>query len=206
MQEIENFVIEAGSDSLITFGGKFEGGIHCQQVSDEITPFIHDLLSSNIHIRCLPTYLEVGVSAGGNVFLMNHFLHPEKIVLIDDNKHRKTGLRSEILRGINYHEIIGHSAAEETINALELLMDGGKFDLIVLDADHSYISVKLETVLYFPFLKIGGILFLHDSVYASGQVDRVVRELKKDSRMEFIKEYISAHHPLGIALFRKVKE
>ncbi len=138
---IEQFILDAGSDNLGVFGGKFEGGIHCQHVPDEMASCILAILESGLPIK---TYLEIGVAAGGTTFLMNHFFHLEKIILIDDNKHHKAGLRAEVLKNINYREIIGRSDAEESvriISDLDIL-----FDIILIDGDHSYEGVNGDVV------------------------------------------------------------
>ncbi len=198
---IEQFILDAGSDNLGVFGGIYEGGIHCQQIPDEIAPCILTILESGESIK---SYLEIGVAAGGSTFLFNHFFHPEKIVLIDNNKHPKAGLRAEVLKGIDYQEIIGCSDAEESIKAISNL--NTMFDVILIDGEHHYQGVKLDTVLYLPFLRKGGFLILHDSVWPLGGIMRVVRELKIDPEMEFIDEFVTKKHSFkcGIALFRRV--
>ncbi|MFH2074907.1 MAG: class I SAM-dependent methyltransferase, partial [Pseudomonadota bacterium] len=200
-EEIEQFIIDAGSDDLPTFGGSFEGGIYCQQIPDEIVPCILAILESGQPVK---SYLEIGVAAGGTTFLVNHFFKPEKIILIDDNMHPKCSLRAEVLKDISYIEIIGNSQAEEIVG--QIISAGILFDAILIDGDHSYAGVKLDIVLYLPFLRIGGFLILHDSVRPEFGVARVVKELKADLKMEFIGEWASKNHPIpcGVALFRKV--
>ncbi len=200
LEEIEQFVMDAGSDDLPTFGGKYQGGIHCQQVPDEIAQCILAIMEA---VQPIKNYLEIGVAAGGATFLMNHFLKPENIVLIDDNKHHKSRLRADILKGIAYQEIVGRSDDEAVIQAVANL--GILFGLILIDGDHNYPSVKLDTITYLPYLAPGGFLILHDSALNQWGVPRVVKELKADPGMEFIGEYISSvHTPCGVALFRKV--
>lgn len=200
---IEQFVIAAGSDSVQVFGGAFEGGIQAQQIPDEIAPCILALLESKKQIN---NYLEIGAAAGGTTFLFNHFFKPERIVLIDDNRHWKAHIRPYVLRDIPHEEIIGISQSEGTVEALKDL--GLKFDVILIDGDHSYNGVKLDTVLYLPYLRPGGFLIFHDSSMPDWGVCRVVRELKEDRGMEFVGEYISAKHSpaCGVALFRKVAD
>ena len=71
MQSIIDFILASGSDDLATFGGKHEGGIHCQQIPDELAPCILAILESGETINA---YLEIGVAAGGTTFLVNHYL------------------------------------------------------------------------------------------------------------------------------------
>jgi predicted O-methyltransferase YrrM len=203
LDEIKQFILDAGSDDLSTFGGKYEGGIQCQQIADELASCIKTILESE---RPIKAYLEIGVAAGGTTFLINHFFKPEKIVLIDDNTHRKCSLREEILKDVSYTEIIGNSQAEEVID--QVVSAGIFFDALLIDGDRSYSGVKLDTVLYLPFLQLGGFLILHDSLRPEFGVARVVRELKSDLQMEFIKEWESKKHsiPCGVALFRKIEK
>lgn len=51
-----------------------------------------------------------------------------------------------------------------------------KFDLIFIDADHSYAGVRRDVDKYWPLLKEGGVMVLHDSVMWEG-VRRTAKEL-----------------------------
>lgn len=200
LDEIEQFVLDAGSDDLPVFGGKFQGGIHCQQIPDEIAPCILAILESGESIK---SYLEIGAAAGGTIFLFNHFFRPGKIILIDDNKHHKAILRPEVLRGIERKEIIGNSRDPEVIEKIF-----GPFDLILVDGDHSYAGLTADLKNYLPMLAVGGFLILHDTVYpnAGFGVGQVVKEMRNNNAMEFIGEYVSQKHPqpCGVALFRGI--
>jgi predicted O-methyltransferase YrrM len=202
IQEIEEYVLNAGSDHLGTFGGRHEGGIQLQQIADEIAPCIYHMLESGEEIK---NYLEIGSAAGGTVVLMNHFFHFENIVLVDDNKHPKAHVRPYILRDIKRQEIIGHSQAEgtiEVINSIKLA-----FDLILLDGNHTYPGVKQDADNYIPMLRPGGFVIFHDSALAEWGIGQVVRELKNDGRVKFVNDWRSRKHspPCGVALFQKVK-
>lgn len=199
LRDIEQFIIAAGSDDLGTFGGGYQGGVEVQQVPDEIGPCILALLESG---KTFESYLELGVAAGGLTYLVNHYLKPEKIVLVDDNQHHKAGKRVEVLRGIAYREIIGKSLDETVI---EETRSAGPYDLMMIDGDHNYPGVKLDVTTYLPMLASGGYLMLHDSAMPQWGVMRTVKELKADCTMEFIGEFVSMNHtPLGVALFKKV--
>ncbi len=202
LKDIEKFVLDAGSDDLPTFGGTFEGGIHCQQVPDEIAPCIHAILASKQTVK---SYLEIGVAAGGTTYLFHHFFQPELIVLLDDNKHHKAHLRPSVLVDVIRTEIIGESSSEQSVQAVADLKTS--FDVMLIDGDHNYPGVKLDTTLYLPFLRPGGFVIYHDSILPAWGVMRVVRELKADPTMDLVGEYVSEKHarPCGVALFRKVK-
>lgn len=198
---IENFIAESGSDHVPTFGGKFEGGIQCQQIADELAPCIMAILESGEPVR---SYLEIGAAAGGTTFIFNHFFKLNAIVLIDDNRHPKAHVRSYILRDIIRNEIIGNSHADGTISALKEI--GTNFDIVLIDGDHTYAGVSNDVDIYRHFLREGGFLILHDSALSEWGVKQMTVELKKDKGFEFIGEYVTQKHsrPCGVALFNKV--
>jgi predicted O-methyltransferase YrrM len=202
LDRIEQFILDAGSDSVQVFGGSFEGGIQAQQIPDELAPCILAILESGESVN---NYLEIGAAAGGTAFLFNHFFHPDNIVLIDDNRHPKAHVRPYILRDVPREEIIGDSHADGTAAALGVL--GLVFDVIVVDGDHAYTGVKKDVEIYRELIRPGGFLILHDSSLPDWGVIWVVKELKEDPGMEFIAEYVSQKHApaCGLALFRKVK-
>ena len=196
MKDIIKRIEELGSDNVATFGGKFEGGIHLQQIPDEIAPVIEFLQEKEIE-----NYLEIGSAAGGLVYLLNDFLDLKKILIIDDNMHPKARLRSDILSDIDYDEIIGNSQDEETVEAVNI-----RFDLMTIDADHSFQGITKDFETYTPMLKKGGYLIFHDTVHWSTPgVHRFIDVLKKAKNYKLIGEYISETHvsPCGVALFQK---
>jgi len=199
MEDVEQFIRKAGSDDIPTFGGDFEGGIHCQQIPDELAPCITAILDSG---EAIDNYLEIGAAAGGTAFIINHFFPWASIVLVDDNKHSKAPLRAEILHGIAHQELVGSSGDAEVIASAE---QEGLYDLILIDGDHNYPGVKADVDNYLPMLRPGGFLILHDSAKIEWGVGQVVTELKADKGMEFVGEYVSPTHPspCGCALFRK---
>lgn len=197
LEAIEQFIIDAGSDNLQTFGGKFEGGIHIQQIPDELAPCLLEIINSGEPIRA---YLEIGAAAGGTAFVIHHVFNPEYITLIDDNKHHKASLRAGILAGVPHEEIIGNSHALHGVDRVR-----GEFDLMLLDADLSFNGMMEDIYNYGGKLRKGGFLILHDTVLKTAGVREVVAALKQTNIFEFINEYVSAKHvpACGVALFRK---
>lgn len=200
LDEIEKFILEAGSDNLPAFGGNYEGGVHCQQIADELAPCILEILKSEAPVN---SYLEIGVAAGGTTYLLDHYFKPGKIVLVDDNQHPKAKLRPDILQGIERREIVGNSNDPVIVADVS---PHGPFDVILIDSAHDYPSVKADVAAYLPMLADGGFLILHDSLPRHLGIIRVVGELKQNSDYEFIHEYVTEKHisPCGLALFRKV--
>lgn len=200
LKEIENFILENGSDDLPTFDGEFEGGCHCQQIYDELAPFIFEMLQSGEKLK---KYLEVGVAAGGTTFIMNHFFGFEKIVLVDDNKHPKSKFRRDILKGLPIKEMIGGSEEKRIIDSA---MNIGPYDLIFIDGNHTLEAVNSDVGNYFPMIKKDGYLALHDSVIKEWGVHIVVENLKKDDSVDLFGEYVTntKTRPCGLTAFKKV--
>lgn len=200
VEEIIQFVEDAGSDDIPTFGGKHVGGVYIQQIPDEIAPCIHAILKSGEPIK---SYLEIGVAAGGMSYLMNHYFHPGNIVLVDTNEHPRCVNRPQVLAGIRATEVIGKSGDDAIVAQVMAL--GIAFDAMMIDGVHYYENVKRDVELYAPFLRSGGFLMLHDSALHNWGVPRVVAELKDDPAWEFIREWTSkTTTPCGVALFRRI--
>ena len=200
VEEIERFVEECGSDDLPTFGGKFVGGAFIQQIPDEIAPCIRAILESGAQIK---SYFELGVASGGMVYLINHYFHPETIVLLDTNEHHRCSIRPQVLSGIKHTEVIGRSGDDHIRNGVADL--GHTYDAMMIDGDHLYPAVHRDVELYAPFLRDGGYLMLHDSALPAWGVQRVAAELKDNPAFEFIGEWNSKKvNPCGVALFQKV--
>ena len=197
-EQIANQILEFGSDSLNVFGGKYEGGINLQQVPFEITECINFLLSQN---RKYENFIEVGSAGGGNTYTFNYFFNPSTVTIVDDNNHPKHGLRVTTLKDVNRKEYIGNSQGPEAKQFVKDLNIG--FDLMFIDADHSYEGVKNDTHNYLEFLNKGGFLLFHDIEICEG-VKQWHNELKSDSSLELAFEVTSPDSPkCGIGIFKK---
>jgi len=205
--KLKNLILDLGCDHIPTFGGKYEGGIHLQQVADEIAPCIYDLKKYNHKFR---NFLEIGAAAGGNAYLFNHFFDFDHVTIIDDNKHPKHRLRKEILKDVNYSEWIGDSHTVPAITYLESL--NLNYDIIFIDGDHSYGGVLNDYIMYRDFLNYKGFIIFHDT-YACKGVKEVVDNMKKGAEMfqdhttemfpiKLFGDYIGKNKKLGITVFQ----
>lgn len=200
---IKEEILNLGSDNLRVFGGKYEGGIHLQQNISEITNLITFLINDK---KDFHNFLEVGSASGGNTFILNKYLKFEKVVIVDDNKHPKHGNRPDVLKDINHEEFIGDSQSVEAINWVRNL--GIQFDIMFIDADHSYEGVKNDTYNYIEFLKIGGYVILHDTICCDG-ILKWSNELKNSiiENISFITEFNfnDSSWAKGISIYKKIK-
>lgn len=199
-QKILKKIEELGGDHTGVFGAKFVGGIHLQQVPDEIAPCIFDLLSV-VPLHNI-SFLEIGSAAGGNAYAFNYFFGFDKMVLIDDNRHKKHSLRKEILKGINYVEYVGDSHSKQAVDFVE--KTGMLFDILFIDGDHSYNGVKTDFELYCRFVKPYGFILFHDTIFVE-PITRYMLELFKNKDISYYNQYTSKVHnkPLGITVWQK---
>jgi predicted O-methyltransferase YrrM len=190
-------ILEAGSDSVHWFGGRYNGGIYLQQSPYEFVQLIEFLSDKNIR-----NYLEIGAASGGTAYLMNRFLDLDNIYLIDDNKHYRSKFRKEILKDVKYKEFIGDSHSPE---AIHWVVDSDLFfDVVFVDGDHSYEGVKRDTLDYLHNLNSGGYLILHDIITQRVGVKDWYWELKeKDYHLKHIIDFIDKDKQLGIGVFQK---
>lgn len=203
VNEIKNIIEDFGSDSLKVVGGKFEGGIHLQQIPDEIAPCIFDLLELEKKGNPIKNFLEIGSASGGNAFIFNYFFDLKRIVLIDDNKHRKYKLRKSVLKNVNHEIFIGDSHSQIAGWFIESL--GIDFDVLFIDGDHSYEGVKKDEQMYAKFVNQKGFIIFHDTIACSG-IHKFINEIDQNPNKDYrlIGEYKSREHskPCGIRLYQ----
>ena len=194
-------VEDMGSDNLNYFGGVFEGGIHLQQISDEIVPCMNDIMESGVEIN---NYLEIGSAAGGSLYLFNYAFNLKNMVIIDDNKHHKHIYRPWVIKNIsgNVNEFIGNSTDESVVKSVKDL--GLGFDIILIDGWHGFKEVVADIKNYAGLLNKGGFLILHD-VETFGYINKIWRELKDNGQYKASKKYVTEVYQLncGIGLLQR---
>jgi hypothetical protein len=163
-------VLMAGSDDVQRFGGRFEGGLHIQQVPEELADLV-------VHLQGRPyaNYLEIGAAAGGTARFLRDALEVPYVCIIDDNQHPKHGLRSTIIPDAT--EWIGNSHDPACAEFLAGL--GRKFDLVMIDGDHRHEGVAADLAMVLPHLSSQAVILLHDITNEPG-----VRRLREEIRNE----------------------
>jgi len=127
----------------------------------------------------------------GKVFAVDHWmgnegvLHHESAKTIDIFSIFK---RNMIMLGI--WDIV-HPLVMDSQIASQIFADG-MLDLVFIDADHRYESVKKDILSWYPKLKDGGILCGHD---CEGYYSEYPEELKKMIDEHLGDDYISGIHP-----------
>jgi hypothetical protein len=194
-EELLELVLSSGSDDIKLFTGRFDGGKWIQQVPEEIAGCLSYLIQNNIQIK---TFVECGTASGGTAWLVDHVLEPERIFLLDDNKHPRWIHRKEVLKDVEYEIFIGDSQSPE---AVKFLQDRNvQADLILIDADHSYEGVKRDTETM--MIVSPDALFLYHDTMVCGGISRHIAEEVNGGRMEVVKTF---HTKLGLDLCKKCK-
>lgn len=192
-ERILRYANRAGSDSLAVFGGMYEGGCYLQQVPEEIADLVYRLQASHSRFAC---YLEIGAAAGGSGRFLDTILKFDAVYVIDNNRHSRSAVRPQNLpRAVEY---VGDSHSEQcrqVVNSWNV-----RFDLILIDGDHTYNGVKKDTELALAFAKEGGFIVFHDSI-AVADVGRWTNELKA-GLIPRVKHCFSIGDRLGLDVFR----
>lgn len=169
-------------------------GTHLMQNPYELSDFIFALKQHEKDTgKRLSKFLEVGFSAGINNTILNKFFQFSEIVGIDLFSSRING---NTLKGNLMHKnitlICGDSTSKRVLDIASLL---GKYDLIFIDANHTYEYVKKDFHNYKRFLNEGGVIAFHDIDCPDWPgINKFWNELKETgeySQQEFIcKDYL----------------
>ena len=135
--------------------------LHVMQSPWELADFIFALKKHEVDNDFkIQNFLEVGFSAGQNNSLLNKFFNFDNIVGLDNfSSHINTGALHANLRHKNLTLVIGDSTSKRII---DLVSKMGKYDLIFIDANHTYEYVKKDFENFKPFLEKGGVIGFHD--------------------------------------------
>jgi hypothetical protein len=136
-------------------------GTHLMQNPYELSDFIIALKKHEENIGSkLSRFLEVGFSSGINNTLLNKFFKFDEIVGVDFMGSQVNGFT---LKGHLMHKnltlVCGDSTSQRVLDIVGKL---GKYDLIFIDANHTYEYVKKDFNNYKEFLNDNGVIAFHD--------------------------------------------
>ncbi len=134
--------------------------------------------------RKFTKFVEIGCDEGGSLFLFSKlFLEPGAHIYTIDLNFNPAALRviqQLANEGFKVHQVNSHS---QDVN-----LSGFKCDLLHIDGDHSYKSVREDFDKYFPTLIPGGICLLHDTLLWEG-AKKVRAELERHFDTKTFKGY-----------------
>jgi hypothetical protein len=146
--------------------------------------------------------VEIGVEAGENAFNILTYLDIKKLYLIDlyipYNNLQGSGVFDTVEHANEYHEK-AINLLSNFKNKIEWIIDfseiavnkfeDNSLDFVYIDGCHLYDYVKKDIELYYPKVKIGGILSGHD--YKSGEsgVIKAVNEFNDKNNLKYTQKY-----------------
>jgi len=142
----------------------------------------------------LKRFLEVGFASGANNTILHKFFEFEHIVGIDLFTSALDGfnLNANMVRK-NLVLITGDSVADRTKQLTEML---GPYDLVFIDANHTYEYVKQDFQNYSQYLDKGGVIAFHDVDCPDWPgINKFWNELKELGKYE-TQEFICRGHRL----------
>jgi predicted O-methyltransferase YrrM len=170
----------------------------CQQKWTELQlllEYLHPLKPSRV--------LEIGVFQGGTVMAWTHISSDDAIIVGVDLPEGEFGggFTDEVAGRIvdlaqEDQSIFLFPADSHDKKTVEKVKGFGEFDFIFIDGDHTYEGAKKDFENYFPLLKKGGILALHDIVVHTRRPEVGVWKLWKELKKKYdIIEYVDEDYP-----------
>lgn len=132
---------------------------------DTSPQFMTDIIRGFRLIEGAETYIEVGTRDKGNLGWLTDRLSPSALMIdvdIDQVASAQDKLRAMLRSDQRVVFVDGDSVADPTIERVTNALDGRLADAIFLDSSHFYDHLLKELALYWPMLRPGGVLYVHD--------------------------------------------
>jgi predicted O-methyltransferase YrrM len=132
------------------------------QKRKEIVTFLNSSKRPRISAAC-----EIGTGAGGTTYLLTKVAEPDAILITLDlnNDWRRATLLNFLRRPRQQlHVMAGDSQELTTLTRIDKILGNRRLDLLFIDGDHSFNSVKHDFETYSVLVKEGGWIAFHDIV------------------------------------------
>jgi predicted O-methyltransferase YrrM len=130
--------------------------------------------------REMGTVVELGSERGGTLWMWSALAASDALIISVDLD------RPSVLpaRGSQIVEFVqGNSHDRSTRARVEQVLQGKPIDLLFIDADHGYESVRADYELFAPLVRPGGVIGFHDILTPHpSEVGRYWNELKRENR------------------------
>ena len=176
----KNTTVEMGGEKI--FDGSYN---HLLHIPEELTDLIFYLKKfQKKNNNNFNNYLEIGLNNGITNTILNKFFHFKKNIAIDPlGPHINGEVMAANLRFKNLILICNESGTRFTNQALKSL---GKFDLIFIDGDHSYSSVKKDLDLSIKYINKKGLIIMHDVFLADSGPNKLWKDIRNDFKTKEI--------------------
>ena len=115
--------------------------------------------------------MEIGSAAGGNLCMLSRLLKEDgELISIEPELYMPLpkDIIQYIMEPIKLHHIKGLSKDESTVNEVINILDGRKLDILFIDADHAYESVRGDWDAYHDLVNSPGAIVFHDIIGGQG--------------------------------------
>lgn len=137
------------------------------QVKQEIQALLSILSKQNIS-----ALLEIGTANGGTLFLFTRMVNSNARIISLDLPGGKFGGRYENFKIPFYTNfaqknqriflVRADSHSPLSLSTVKSILKEQKLDFLFIDGDHTYKGVKMDFLMYGPFVRKGGLIALHD--------------------------------------------
>ena len=134
-------------------------------------------LVDNVGFGGLASYLEIGSNCGHSLWMTSPFLHKRaRVVAVDlaTGKSEQPESCQKVCDAVGAFFFRGKSDSFSKL----ITQSMGRFDLVLIDADHSYEGVKADWLGYRGAVKPGGFVVFHDTRAQSMGVYKLWSEIK----------------------------
>ncbi len=138
-------------------------------------PYMDDVVRAFRLVENASTYLEIGTRDKRNVAWAAERLAVGATIIdvdIDVFRAQEALLRDKLDQRHHYHCIVGDSVADSTLAKVKMALNGQAADALFCDSSHMHDQALAEFDLYFPLLRIGGILMYHDCYWEGNATDK----------------------------------
>ncbi len=176
---------------------------HLLQIPDELLELIFFLKRyEKKNKKKIDSILEIGFSHGLTNTILNKFFNFKKNIAIDLLGAHLNG--TTLLANLRFKNLImfcSDTNSKKTINNVNKL---GPFDLIFIDADHNYQSVKRDFNNYKNVLSKNGLIIMHDIFLPNSGSKKFWNEIKNNKSFKY-NEIICKKYPFkyGIGILNQ---
>lgn len=145
------------------------------------------------------TFVEIGSYQGGSLWIYGNLLiRPKSIIhVIEPLETRALNKVCDKLKELQYKLTYYKKHSYEIVNNFK----DESIDLLHIDGLHDYINIKRDWDLYYPKVRKGGIIILHDTFSQHEGPPKLIKEL--ESLNLKIKHFTSSKNILGISVVKK---
>ena len=175
----DNTTIETGGNRI--FDGSYKHLLHIPEELAQLIIFLKK--DEKIKKRKIKKYLEIGFNHGIANTILNKFFEFSEIVAVEIFGAHIIG--QTLLANLRFKNLVIIASDSKSKDTIERVKKFEKFDLIFIDADHSYDAVKNDFKNYLPMLSKKGVMVMHDINFFNTGSKKFWDELKKNKNQKF---------------------